>query len=149
VKIRRASTSDVAAIRSLTHAVYAKWIPVIGRAPKPMTVDYDKAVVEHWIDLAEIDGALAGLIETIPNNDHVFVENVAVAIAMQGQGLATQLLQHAESLARKHGLPEVQLATNQAFTSNLNFYEKRGYELYETKPFVLGGIGCRFRKRVS
>ena len=149
MKIRRAGPSDVVAIRQLTRAVYAKWIPVIGREPMPMIADYDRAVVDHWIDVAEVEGLLAGLIETIPHSDHLFVENLAVAEAMQGQGLATQLLQHAEALARNAGLPEVQLATNQAFTDNLSFYARRGYEAYETKAFHLGGVGVHFRKSVS
>jgi N-acetylglutamate synthase-like GNAT family acetyltransferase len=147
--IRRAGPSDAVAIRRLTREVYARWIPVIGREPMPMQADYDKAVLEHWIDLAEADGSLAGLIEMIPHDNHLFIENLAVAESMQGKGLATQLLQHAERLSHQIGLPEVQLATNQAFADNLNFYKKRGYEAYETKAFHLGGFGVRFRKSVS
>lgn len=147
--LRRAVLSDAAAIGELTREVYAKWVPVIGREPLPMQVDYDKAVVEHWIDIAQIDGMLVGLIETIPQSDHLFVENLAVKEVVQGQGLATQLLRHAETLARNAGFREVQLATNQAFTSNLSFYASRGYELYETKAFHLGGVGVRFRRLVS
>jgi N-acetylglutamate synthase-like GNAT family acetyltransferase len=147
--LRRAGLSDAVAIRRLTREVYAKWVPVIGREPLPMHADYDKAVLEHWIDLAEVDGSLAGLIEMIPCSDHMFIENLAVAETMQGKGLATQLLQHAERLTHQCGLPEVQLATNQAFRDNLEFYQKRGYELYETKAFHLGGVGVRFRKSVS
>jgi N-acetylglutamate synthase-like GNAT family acetyltransferase len=147
--IRRAGPSDAVAIRYLTREVYAKWIPVIGREPMPMQADYDKAVLEHWIDLAEVDGSLIGLIEMIRCRDHMFIENLAVAETMQGKGVATRLLQHAEKLTHQCGLTEVQLATNQAFADNLNFYKKRGYEAYETKAFHLGGIGVRFRKPVS
>jgi N-acetylglutamate synthase-like GNAT family acetyltransferase len=146
---RRAGPSDADAIRQLTREVYAKWVHVIGREPLPMQADYDKAVREHWIDLAESDGSLVGLIEMIPCNDHLFIENLAVAKALQGRGLATKLLHHSEQLALGCGLPEVQLATNQAFDDNLNFYKKRGYEAYEIKAFHLGGFGVRFRKSVS
>jgi molybdopterin-guanine dinucleotide biosynthesis adapter protein len=147
--LRRAGKADAAAVRQLTREAYSKWIPIIGREPMPMLVDYDKAVADHWIDLTELSGELTGLIEMIPKSDHLFVENIAVAEAYQGGGLATRFLQHAETLALSCRLPEVQLATNQAFTDNLNFYQKRGYEIYETKPFMLGGIGVRFRKSVS
>jgi ribosomal protein S18 acetylase RimI-like enzyme len=146
---RRAGKSDAAAIRKITRDVYAKWIPLIGREPMPMQADYDKAVLEHWIDLAEVDGSLVGLIEMIPCDDHLFIENLAVVESMQGQGLASELLRHAEKIALQYGLAEVQLATNQSFTENLIFYQKRGYEAYETKAFHLGGIGVRFRKPVS
>ncbi len=147
--LRRAKAADAAAIRQLTQEVYAKWIAVIGREPMPMRANYENAVQDHWIDLAEEDGELIGFIEMIPRADHLFVENLAVANAHQGQGLATRLLQHAEALAQKCELPQVQLATNQAFLNNLTFYQNRGYEAYETSAFAMGGIGVRFRKFVS
>jgi len=33
VRLRRAIPADAAAIRELTRAAYAKWVPVIGREP--------------------------------------------------------------------------------------------------------------------
>lgn len=53
LKPRRATATDV---RALARAAYAKWVPQIGREPKPMTADYDRAVAEHIIDLREEDG---------------------------------------------------------------------------------------------
>jgi hypothetical protein len=75
---RRAGATDAIAVRALTRAAYAKWIPIIGREPKPMGADYDVAVRDHLVDLL-IDGEnLLGLIEMIPNGDHLLIENVAV-----------------------------------------------------------------------
>ena len=54
--MRRATPADAATVRDLTRAAYAKWIPLIGREPKPMTVNYERAVVDHIIDLYEVDG---------------------------------------------------------------------------------------------
>jgi molybdopterin-guanine dinucleotide biosynthesis adapter protein len=147
--LRRAEKADAAAVRQLTREVYAKWIPVIGREPMPMTVDYEKAIQDHWIDLLEHDGKIVALVEMVPNAKHLFIVNLAVAATEQGKGLASQLLRHAEQVAWVSGLQEVQLATNQAFEDNLSFYQNRGYEAYETKPFALGGIGVRFRKSLS
>ena len=45
--LRRARVEDAAAIRALSRAAYGKWVPLIGREPKPMTADYGKAVREH------------------------------------------------------------------------------------------------------
>jgi hypothetical protein len=42
-ELRQATPADAAAIRRLTRAAYAKWIPASGREPKPMTVDYSVA----------------------------------------------------------------------------------------------------------
>lgn len=82
--LRRAEPADAAAVRTLTRDAYAKWVPVIGREPKPMTANYDTAVRLNRIDLAHVDGELAGLIETIDRSDHLLIENVAVAPARHG-----------------------------------------------------------------
>jgi hypothetical protein len=32
-------------------AAYTKWVAAIGREPKPMTANYEQAVIDHVIDL--------------------------------------------------------------------------------------------------
>jgi N-acetylglutamate synthase-like GNAT family acetyltransferase len=144
--IRRAGSTDAKAVRELTRAVYAKWIAVIGREPFPMAADYDAAVVAHWIDLLEDDGVLLGLVEMIPREDHLFIENLAVAEVAQGRGLGGRLLAHAEDVARGASFSEVRLSTNAAFLTNLIFYEKRGFEVVERKTLSDGGTMVMFRK---
>ena len=63
---RRATLADAVLVRDITRAAYAKWVPVIGREPKPMIADYDKAVTNHIIDLLEDAGQPIALIEVIP-----------------------------------------------------------------------------------
>ncbi|HZY55656.1 MAG TPA: GNAT family N-acetyltransferase, partial [Reyranella sp.] len=36
---RSAAPGDAAAIRALVRAAYAKWVPVLGREPRPMQAD--------------------------------------------------------------------------------------------------------------
>ena len=127
IDLRRATPADAQAIRSLTRSAYARWVPVIGREPAPMTVDYDIAVVRHRFDLLEIGGALAGLIETVDEGTQLLVENVAVAPAFQRRGLGRRLLTHAEGLARGLGRPRVRLYANRLFTENIRLYQSLGY----------------------
>lgn len=147
--MRRATPADAAAIRHLTRAAYAKWIPAVGREPFPMQADYDAAVREHWIDLIEEDGRLIALIEMIPRADHLFIENIAVAESHQGRGLARQLLDHAAGLARTNGLPELRLLTNGAFASNLPFYLHLGFTITGVEPNPKGGSTVYFARPVS
>jgi GNAT superfamily N-acetyltransferase len=116
--LRRAAASDAAAVRALVRAAYAKWVPVIGREPKPMGADYEKAVVEHRVDLAYLGAELAALIETISAPDHLLIENVAVAPAFQGRGLGRFLMAHAERLAAAQGQAELRLYTK-SFAENV------------------------------
>jgi|SRR5271170_337488 len=148
-QLRRATTADAARVRDLSRAAYAKWASLIGREPLPMTVDYDRAVVEHIIHLLEENEQLIALIETIPKKDHLLIENIAVRPDQQGKGLGDRLLVHAEELARSLGFEEIQLYTNSAFASNLAFYAKRGYEEYRRGTIVPGTVTVFMKKRIS
>ena len=133
-------------MRDLTRAAYAKWVPLIGREPIPMTADYDRAVVEHLVDLYEDDGQLLALIELIPSQDHLLIENLAVHPDHQGTGLGDSLLRHAENVAHSLGFTEIRLYTNAMFTANIAFYTKRGYQEYDRVEFIPGSIAVHMHK---
>ena len=147
-EIRPAVLRTPLAIRDLTRAAYAKWVALIGREPLPMQADYERAVVEHTIDLLFVDGALAGLVETILRPDHLWIENVAVAPEQQGRGFGRLLLAHAERRAIHAGRPEIRLMTNQAFAANVELYARRGYSVNRTEPFR-GGTTVHMSKRIE
>jgi GNAT superfamily N-acetyltransferase len=146
---RRASENDAETVRALTHAAYAKWVAVIGRRPKPMNVDYEHAVRAHQIELAYLDGELAGVIEIIPAADHLLLENLAVTPAHQRKGLGRRLMARVEALARARGLKLVRLYTNKAFASNLAFYQKLGYAIEREEPIKGGGVLVYFAKTLK
>jgi ribosomal protein S18 acetylase RimI-like enzyme len=126
-EFRRATQADVGAIRDLTRAAYAKWVPVIGREPKPMGADYEAAIRKHCFDLLYIDDVLVGLIEIIDEKNRLLIENVAVSPNFQRQGLGSKLMAHAEEVAASLGCERVWLYTNQRFTENITFYLRLGY----------------------
>src|SRR5260370_41796922 len=97
---RRATPADVGAVREITRAAYAKWIPAIGREPKPMTANYELAVADHVIDLFEESGRPIALIEVIPRPSHLLIENVAVLPDRHGKGVGGCLLKGAGCIAR-------------------------------------------------
>jgi ribosomal protein S18 acetylase RimI-like enzyme len=136
--LRRAAAEDAAAVRALTRAAYAKWVPLIGREPKPMQADYERAVREHRIDLALLADELAGLIETIEQPDHLLIENVAVAPAFQGKGIGRRLMAHAEQLAVELGRTELRLYTNARFAENVALYRRLGYRIDREEASTLG-----------
>jgi GNAT superfamily N-acetyltransferase len=146
---RRAVASDAANVRALTRSAYAKWVPLIGREPKPMMTDYDRAIADHIIDLWEQDGELLALIEMIPASDHLLIENIAVRPDQQGKGLGGNLLHHAEEIACSLGFDEIQLFTNAAFASNLSFYSRRGYQEYRRGTILTGNIAVFMRKKIN
>lgn len=147
--MRRAGPQDVEAVRALTRAAYAKWIPSIGREPRPMSADYAAAVRQHWIDLLEEDGRLIGLIEMMPAPGHLWIQNIAVREEAQGKGLGKMLLAHAYAVAKGSGVPQVRLNTNAAFTANLAFYRHAGFSETGREPLPDGGTMVFFARPVS
>jgi ribosomal protein S18 acetylase RimI-like enzyme len=138
LEFRRATPAEAGAVRALTRQAYAKWVPLIGREPKPMQADYEKAVREHRIDLAYVDETMAGLIEIIAGPDHLLIENVAVAPSWQGRGIGRALMAHAERLAGAMGYAELRLYTNQRFTENIALYRKLGYRIDREETLAVG-----------
>jgi ribosomal protein S18 acetylase RimI-like enzyme len=144
---RRAGAADAIAVRELTRAAYAKWIPVIGREPKPMGADYDVAVRDHLVDLLIDGGNLVGLIEMIPGDDHLLIENVAVRPDSQGNGLGRRLMLHAEQVAQELRLPEVRLYTNSRFEENIRFYISLGYAI-DSRDQIADGFRVNMSKHL-
>ncbi|MES2340194.1 MAG: GNAT family N-acetyltransferase [Pseudomonadota bacterium] len=134
ITLRTAAPADATAIRDLTRAAYAKWVPLIGREPKPMGADYEAAVRNHRFDLLYVDGELAALIETIDAGDHLLIENVAVSPVRQGRGLGTRLMAQAEAVARALGYRRLRLYTNQRFEENITLYRRLGYRIDGEEP---------------
>ena len=140
--LRPADPQEAAAIAGIVRAAYARWVPAIGREPLPMRVDYDKALHEHRFDVVVAtvaDGqTIVGVIETMQRNDHIWIENVAVAPEAQGSGIGRLLLDHAERIAMAAGCFEARLLTNAAFEANVALYRRLGYAVDREEPYLNG-----------
>ncbi len=147
-KMRQGGVGDAAAIRALTRAAYAKWVPVIGREPLPMVADYEAAMAKHRFDLLYVDGTLAALIETIAKDGHLLIENVAVDPAFQKRGLGRKLMAHAEAVALGMGYRVLRLYTNKSFADNVALYQRLGYGVDREEAFM-GGFTVYMSKRIG
>jgi GNAT superfamily N-acetyltransferase len=146
--IRIAVQSEAGTIRDVVRAAYGRWVPVIGREPRPMQADYEKAVREHRFDVIEDDGRIVALIETEAHGDHFWIENIAVLPDWQGRGFGKRLLAHAEQLARAAGLTEMRLLTNGKMLANRRLYVSIGYIEEVEEPFGDGTV-VKLSKRLA
>jgi GNAT superfamily N-acetyltransferase len=127
VTIRRARPDEAPLLRALVERAYAPWVPVVGRRPMPMDDDYKARVAagEAWV--LEEAGAVRGVLVLEEHVDHLLIDNVAVEPARRGKGDGRALLDFAEAEARRRGLPEVRLYTNEKMERNIALYAARGY----------------------
>ncbi len=134
--LRRARTEDAPAVTALVRRAYDKYVARIGREPKPMTADYRAAIAAHQLWVHEEAGTLIAVLELIPAADHMLIENVAVELSEQGRGIGRRLMAFAEVEARRQGLPEMRLYTNERFTENLALYARLGYRETHREPLM-------------
>jgi len=128
VTIVRAVPEHLEAVRTCARAAYAKYVEPIGREPAPMVADFAGQIAEGWVDVAlDADARVAGFIVCYPCQDHLHIENLAIAPAAQGAGVGTRLLCHAEARAAEFGLNAIQLYTNAKMTEALAFYPAQGF----------------------
>jgi ribosomal protein S18 acetylase RimI-like enzyme len=127
IQLRRAGADDAPAITACVLRAYSKYVGRIPYPPKPVLADYAAVVRESPTWLLEHEGQCVGVLVLVPEADHLLIENVAVDPAHQGQGLGRQLLDFAETEARRLGLPAMRLYTNALMTENLALYTARGY----------------------
>jgi GNAT superfamily N-acetyltransferase len=146
VIFRLATAQDAADLRAVAVAAYQAYLPRMGRAPAPMTADYARAVREHEVWVAVQDDVIVGLLVLVRRPDHLLLENVAVLPSAQGRGIGAGLLALAEERARRHGLREVRLYTNEAMTENLAYYPRHGYT--ETHRAAQDGFSRVFFRKV-
>jgi MFS family permease/ribosomal protein S18 acetylase RimI-like enzyme len=125
--LRRAVHADVPALRGIALAAYRLYSPRIGRDPAPMHADYAAAIREGEAWVAIADGEIVGFLVLVAKPGHLLLENVAVLPSAQGGGIGTRLLALAEDEARRLGLSEIRLYTNEAMTENLAYYPRHGY----------------------
>lgn len=147
VKIIPATTDHAEAILALVRAAYQRWVPVIGREPLPMRVDYREALTRHQIDIVPLENDIIGLIETDLKDDHLWIENIAVSPNHQGKGFGKLLLDHAEAKAKEAAKTSLRLLTNGAFESNIALYQKAGYVITASEPFM-GGTTVYMEKQL-
>jgi ribosomal protein S18 acetylase RimI-like enzyme len=145
--IRPAEPGDAAVVRDLVRMAYSKYVERIGKEPAPMREDYDALIWAGEVWVWDEGGEVLGVLVMRSADDHLFVDNVAVAPGHQGRGLGRELLAFAEERAEREGLPEVRLYTNEKMHENLAVYARLGFE--ETERKIDGGYRRVFmRKRL-
>ena len=96
----------------------------------------DKKRINDWLAMDEAAGQPCHEYQkTVP--DIWYVSSLTVEPAMQGIGLGTKFIEYYENYIRERRGKQVVLFTNSQ--KNLNFYLKRGYELFDEREIEYKG----------
>ncbi|MCW1969135.1 MAG: GNAT family N-acetyltransferase [Anaerolineae bacterium] len=126
--IRLAVASDWPAIRACIRQSFDIYVSRIGREPAPMRTDYRDAIAAG--DVFVVDGPnndINCVLIIVPESDHLLIDTIAVAPALQHQGIGRVLMAHAEQRAAALGFNELRLYTNVKMTENQRWYPRLGY----------------------
>jgi ribosomal protein S18 acetylase RimI-like enzyme len=127
VTLRRADAADAGFLRDLARSAYAHYVERVGREPMPMVDDYDRVVAEDECWVVARDGEDIGYLVLRLEDDHLLLNNVAVARAQQGRGIGRYLLDFTEARARAQQRDEVRLYTHVTMVENIALYTRHGY----------------------
>jgi GNAT superfamily N-acetyltransferase len=129
--IRPATPADLAAVARIVRDAYTPYIVRIGKEPGPMRDDYAAQIAAGTVSVAEVDGPadknIGGLIVLIDEPDHLLLDNIAVAPALQGHGVGGALMRFADDEARRRGFAELRLYTHVLMTENIARYKRLGW----------------------
>lgn len=118
--IRTATVSDAPAIAAISRSARAAampWLPVLHSVEGDLTF-FTRAVTQYHVEVAEVDGAVAGFIAL----DDDWVDHLYIAPAHQGKGLGSALLTRAKARA-----DFLQLWVFQQNIAAQGFYAKHGF----------------------
>jgi ribosomal protein S18 acetylase RimI-like enzyme len=130
---RSANETDASEVAGLVNAAYGHYVERIGMLPRPMTDDYSQVIRNRRVIVAESQGAIAGVIVTVINDEGFLIDNVAVHPSSRGKGLGKALIEFAEAEARRAEFDSIYLYTHEKMTENLSIYSKIGYIEYERR----------------
>jgi GNAT superfamily N-acetyltransferase len=129
MEIRRAGYADVPMITTCVDSAYQHYIPILGKAPGPMLDNYAQVVQEHEVYVVGHDDQKFGVLVLRISKSRILLDNVAVSLGFQGQGMGKKLVEYAETRAAELGYGEIDLYTHELMKENILMYQNWGYEI--------------------
>jgi ribosomal protein S18 acetylase RimI-like enzyme len=143
--VRRATESDLSGVTSVfaeENCFHAQLLPERFQVVQPIVSQewYDRVMSDpnRCLFVAELGDEIAGVmllrLASSPDDpickprSYVYVEEIAVAKARQGQGIGRRLMRQAEQWANDQGARELELDVWEANRGAIAFYEALGHE---------------------
>ena len=132
VQIRQAGVDDVPVLLDLIHtafAEYAGYLDPPSGAPRETLASLQGYFAAERALLATVDGAPAGCVFYVPQDDMLYVHRLAVLPAWRRHGIGRALMAAAEGEGRALGKTAVRIGVRTVLVANKLFYEDLGYRI--------------------
>ncbi|MCI4662182.1 MAG: GNAT family N-acetyltransferase [Neomegalonema sp.] len=124
---RIAETADLPAIRGILKDAFSQLVERLGFEPTPMHRDYAGLVEQNFVILAEDGAEVIGVAATIPREQHLYIDCLAVTPDRQRAGAGRHLLGAVETLASGLNYAHVRLHTAPRLDAPMSLYRSSGY----------------------
>lgn len=124
--IRRATAEDAADLARCIDAAYAIYDGRVSDLPA-VSEGVARDIEAHRVWVADVNGAIAGGLVLVTQEDYAQLANIAVDPQRTGLGLGRALIDKAEVTCRELGLPELRLATHVDIPENVSLYAHLGW----------------------
>jgi RimJ/RimL family protein N-acetyltransferase len=128
IRLRPAGAGDLDLVAVTQQGAYRPNATLLGVEPLPLRMDYSTVLGHYEVWLPE-EAPASGALILDPQPDHLLIWSVAIAPDAQRQGLGNRLLAAAEARAHDLGLTTMRLYTGEKLTSNVAWYQRRGYTI--------------------
>jgi len=128
--IRRAELCDAQIIEQIAERAYQPYVSLLDKKPAPMIADFRKHIGEDWVIVFERDAVL-GYAVLLVDDTSILLDNIAVDVDAQQQGVGKALIKRIEHHVLELGHTNYDLYTNVLMTENIRWYQKLGF--VETK----------------
>jgi len=104
-----------------------------------LLADESEEVVNTYINDGEMfaihyENEIVGVVHFTFHSDHVVeLKNIALALSSRGKGLGKLVVNEAFDIYKKRGMSKLIVGTANSSISNLAFYQKAGFRMYEIK----------------
>lgn len=125
---RIATPKDLAIVQKCISDSFGPYTELLGRTPIALKIDFRPLIEKNEVYLFESSSEVVGMVVLSPQEDHLYLGNMAVPPQFQRKGYAKIILTYAEEIAKKKGLHEMRLFTTQEIPHLQEIYVKYGYE---------------------
>jgi len=137
MKLRPANTDDFAPMFDIHRSVFRSHIDELwGWDEDLQHENFASECTAAQTSVVEINGGVAGYIQTLEREDEIYVQNIAISASAQGKGIGTMLLKSLQARAEALEIP-IRLEVFRSNKLAQRLYERLGFDsVGETKTHI-------------